>query len=207
MNPRAAVLAFPAPRARGRPRDPEVDARVIGAARRLLAEKGYEALSFEAIAQETGIGKPTIYRRWPTKAHLAAEIATGDGAEGLPDIVVQEGLAAQIRAIFAQAASFYGRPGMKAAVLGVLASAQSDAALRDQFNRLEEATRGELRTIVAKGQAAGLIRDGIDVDTLFDMISGSVIFRMMLSEAPMPRDYVDAAAAQIVRSLAPAATE
>jgi len=205
MIQRAAVLAFPAPpRARGRPRDPDVDARVVCAARRLLAEKGYEALSFEAIAQATGVGKPTIYRRWPTKAHLAAEIATGDGAEGLPDIIAEQGLAAQIRAIVAQAANFYGKPEMKAAVLGVLANAQSDAGLRDQFNRLEDETRRQMHAIVAKGQAAGLIHEGVDPDALFDTISGSVIFRFLLSEVPMPADYVDAIATQIVRSLAPA---
>jgi len=204
MRPHAALLAFPASsRSRGRPRDPEVDARVIAAARRLLAEKGYEALSFEAIAQETGIGKPTIYRRWPTKAHLAAEIATGDGAEGLPDIIAEQGLHAQIRAIVAQAAGFYRKPEMKAAVLGVLASARSDASLRDQFDGLEQATRGQLRAIVAKGQACGLICEDVDAGTLFDTIVGSVIFRTLLSQAPTPAGHVDAVAAQIVRGIAP----
>jgi AcrR family transcriptional regulator len=187
-------------RARGRPRDPDVDARVLAVARRLLAEKGYDALSFEAIALAAGVGKPAIYRRWPTKAHLASEIATG-GGEGLPDIIAEHGLVAQIRAIVAQAVAFYGRQEMRPALLGVFASYQSGTALREDFRRLEGDTRATWHSIVAKGQAAGQIRTDIDPDTVFDMIVGSIIFRALLSEIAAPVDHVERLTDQLVKSI------
>jgi AcrR family transcriptional regulator len=62
----------PAPR--GRPRDPRRSQAIIDAARALLREGGWSNLTFEGVAAKAGVGRPTVYRRWPTKGHLAAEI-------------------------------------------------------------------------------------------------------------------------------------
>jgi len=73
-------------RAAGRPRDVEIDARVLEVARRHLARHGYEALSIATVAQEAGTTRQAVYRRWPTKADLAtASIAAmSAAAERLP---------------------------------------------------------------------------------------------------------------------------
>jgi len=57
----------PAP---GRPRQPDLDARIAAVTRTLLADVGYNRLSFEMIAQASEVTRPTLYRRWPSKAHL-----------------------------------------------------------------------------------------------------------------------------------------
>ncbi|MCC5950640.1 MAG: TetR/AcrR family transcriptional regulator [Acidimicrobiia bacterium] len=44
-----------------------------------MAEEGYSGLSMEAVATRAGVGKPTVYRRWPTRAHLVFAAATNDG--------------------------------------------------------------------------------------------------------------------------------
>jgi AcrR family transcriptional regulator len=55
---------------RGRPRDPDVEERVFDAAMRLYAEHGWVGFTFEAVARETGIGKPALYRRWSSRGEL-----------------------------------------------------------------------------------------------------------------------------------------
>lgn len=57
----------------GRPRDPAIDRRILDAASVLLAEASYEQFSVEEIARRAGVSRPTVYRRWPTPAHLAFE--------------------------------------------------------------------------------------------------------------------------------------
>lgn len=57
-------------RPRGRPRDPSADARILTATRELVSELGVRAVSMSAIAERAGVGKPTIYLRWPNFAAL-----------------------------------------------------------------------------------------------------------------------------------------
>ncbi|WP_405132841.1 TetR/AcrR family transcriptional regulator [Nocardia sp. NBC_01388] len=58
--------------ARGRPRDAARDLAILDATLKLLVEVGYDQLSIESVATEAGVGKPTIYRRYPGKAALVA---------------------------------------------------------------------------------------------------------------------------------------
>ena len=61
-------------RGRGRPRRVEADAEILDAARALLQAGGYSALSLDEVARRAGTAKSSIYRRWRSKAALAAEI-------------------------------------------------------------------------------------------------------------------------------------
>lgn len=61
-------------RGRGRPRDPEKDRLIRDATWKLIARHGYDALTFEAIAQEVGCSRTTLYRRFPTKEELVTTV-------------------------------------------------------------------------------------------------------------------------------------
>src|SRR5262245_44719017 len=63
----------------GRPRDRRVDAAVLDATRRLLADVGYRALSIEAVARRARVHRPAIYRRWSSKAELVHAAVYPDG--------------------------------------------------------------------------------------------------------------------------------
>jgi len=175
---------------RGRPRDAEIDRKILDAARTLLAEGGYRALAFDSISQMTDIPRSMIYRRWPTKAHLANEISTG-GDDGLPDVIDAEGL------------DRYRRPDIAAAAIGVIAATQGDRTVQDELGaKAETVARGELSAIVARGKAAGLIDPASSADTLFDMIVGTLIYRALFSMKPIPPDYAEQVTRMIVDGLA-----
>src|SRR5258706_9171378 len=61
-------------RGRGRPRRAEADAEILDAALAMLRAGGYRDLSLDEVARRAGTAKSSIYRRWPSKAALAAEI-------------------------------------------------------------------------------------------------------------------------------------
>src|SRR5438132_5789789 len=65
----------------GSRRDLSAQERVIAATRDLLAEVGYANLSIEAVAARACVGKPTIYRWWNNKAHLAYEASCSTAAQ------------------------------------------------------------------------------------------------------------------------------
>ena len=54
----------------GRPRNPAIDNRALDAALQVYAARGWEGLTFEAVAREANVGKPALYRRWDSPAHL-----------------------------------------------------------------------------------------------------------------------------------------
>jgi len=69
-----------------RPRDPAIDRKIIEATLRLLARDGYAALSMMAVAEAAGVGKPALYRRYPSKAELVfAATIEMSLAVGIPD--------------------------------------------------------------------------------------------------------------------------
>jgi AcrR family transcriptional regulator len=58
---------------RGRPRSAASQKAILDAAFSLLVERGYAAMSIEAVAARAGVGKATVYRWWKERAELAVE--------------------------------------------------------------------------------------------------------------------------------------
>ena len=67
--------------AAGRPRDPDVDARILAATRALLVEGGLASLNLTEVARRAEVGRPTIYRRYPNTEALAMAVLEADLAE------------------------------------------------------------------------------------------------------------------------------
>src|SRR5262249_60891513 len=57
----------------GRPRSEVAHQAILDATLALLSEVGFSALTVEGVAQRAGVGKATIYRRWPSKLPLVVE--------------------------------------------------------------------------------------------------------------------------------------
>jgi len=54
----------------GRPRDPEMDSRVLAAAAEVFADDGWGKFTVDAVARRAAVGKASIYLRWPNKQAL-----------------------------------------------------------------------------------------------------------------------------------------
>ena len=60
----------------GRPRDPGYDKVILDATLEILNDKGYAGLTIDGVAARTGVGRPTIYRRWRSKPALVIAALT-----------------------------------------------------------------------------------------------------------------------------------
>ena len=186
----------------GRPRSSEIDELILSAARSLLADGGYEAMTFEAIGKVTGIGRPTIYRRWPSKAHLAAAITYGKYDSEMP--TDRTSLKGQIAALVDQVAAQYANPEIASASVGLINAFFYDKALRDELHTPAEINaRRQLRAMVEKGKADGIINPDADGDMLFDMLVGTLIYRSMFSSTEKPADHSIKLTEALCRALAP----
>ncbi len=51
---------------------------IVTATRELLLERGFDGLTIEAVAARAGVGKQTIYRWWPSRPALVADVMLED---------------------------------------------------------------------------------------------------------------------------------
>ncbi|WP_433608333.1 TetR/AcrR family transcriptional regulator [Prescottella agglutinans] len=159
----------------GPQRDPAIDEAVLRATRELLIENGYAGTSIDAIANRAGVGRPTIYRRWPSKAHIVhdAVYPVMESEDVSDDVEISE----EISRLTYGAVALFGDPAAREAVPGLMSEGRSDPELRktlvtDQIGVIREA----LGRRIAQAVDSGELRDGIDPDTLIDVIAGAAIF-------------------------------
>ena len=141
----------------GRPLDPTLDARIRDGVLQVLEESGYGGLTMDAVAQTAGVGKASIYRRWPSKVDLlmsvVEELSVGDLV--VPDTgSLRDDLVALLRSLAAVLAGPGGHANR--AVLTVLAAEPALAAAyrSGPLRRWAEAFTTTLERGVARGEVA-----------------------------------------------------
>ncbi|MBB3603880.1 AcrR family transcriptional regulator [Mycolicibacterium sp. BK556] len=146
------------------------------ATRRLLIDVGYDQVSMDSIARAAGVSRPTIYRRWPSKAHVVFEAAFGTdgGSAGLPRSGDFE---TDLRAFIHGAVAFWREPVVEAAAMGILADRRRDSELHIRTQQLlDDRIRGELAELVRAGAEQGVVRADVDTDTLFNVVVGTTFY-------------------------------
>jgi AcrR family transcriptional regulator len=174
-------------RSPGRPRDADIDERVLEVARRQLARHGYEALSVAAVAQEAGTTRQAVYRRWPAKAELAtaAIAAMSDAAQREP---TDDAFADLVRELEAYRRGI-GRPDGVSMVGTMLIRSADPALVRLYRARVVGPRRARLRAILGRGHAAGLLDGDVrDIPLVAAMVTGSW-YSLALAGEPHPDDW------------------
>ena len=192
---------MPAPLPQPRPgKGPRAAEAIFDATLRLLAERGYAGLTIEAVAQQAGVNKTTIYRWWPSKAPLmrAALLRSRVLDIDIPDTGSLRGdliaLAEQVtelvtgvrtRAIVRALASGTGLPDDELAAL-------ARDFFADRFSREQP--------VFTRAAARGELPPGADPMLLLDLIAGAVWARALLRNEPVPPGF----AAAVVDAVLPA---
>ena len=169
----------PVKRKRGRPRDPGADRRILTAARLVAAELGIQGASMSAIADRSGVGKPTIYLRWANRANLMVAAV----ADLRVPVAVEHGgsLRADLHAALTDDHELYVMGEHSRFLRSVLFQSVSDEALARELERsVFGPRRGRLAAIVARGIGEGEIREGIDPAATADLLSGPLVLAMVL---------------------------
>ena len=139
----------------GRPRDTDLDAAILDAARSILVERGVDGLSFAAVAARAGTTRPAIYRRFDDVDTLAvAAIASLSAAA--PPIETDDpyaDLIAELRSFQRGITSVHGL-ALAGAVLAGTTSPSVAAAYRAT---VVAPRRQRLRAVFDRASEAGLI--------------------------------------------------
>ncbi|MEU1345306.1 TetR/AcrR family transcriptional regulator, partial [Streptomyces sp. NPDC005827] len=167
---------------RGRPRNAGVDRAVIETVLRLLTQGvSFGELSMEGIAREAGVGKTTVYRRWPGKEALLIDVLEAVEVP-LPEPSgrsLREDLVAAVEATRKRNLT----KGESALMRNILAQVQSSPELWQRYRDTFVAPRrAAIVRILRRGIDRGEIRAelGADLDLLVDMLAGPVLYRATL---------------------------
>jgi AcrR family transcriptional regulator len=175
---------------RGRPRSEESEEAILAATLQLLTEKPLRDISMEEIARKAGVGKATIYKWWPSKAYVALDAFLKNVNRRLP--APDTGSARRdIQQQLRSAMAFYRSPA--GLILGqFVAEAQSDREFAALFRkRFLEPRREATGVIFDRGVKRGEIDPKLDRELVFDLIFGSVVYRMLVRHAPLDRKMAD----------------
>lgn len=181
-----------------RPRNADSDTAVLAVATRHLFEEGFERLSVNAIAAEVGVAKTTVYRRWPTKAHLVIAVVASMQAE----VEIQDSgdVVSDITSLISTLAKSLGAPVIRGIAAELVAAASRDDDLRQRFTDLWASRRAELERVIRAGIERGQLRE-TDPWLLIDQLIGPLYYRILVSGEPIDAGYASALVAATLRGL------
>ncbi|HWG93781.1 MAG TPA: TetR/AcrR family transcriptional regulator, partial [Mycobacteriales bacterium] len=172
----------------GRPRDPSLDVALVEATLDLLAEGGLAAVTMEAVAARAGVGKATLYRRWPAKEQLVVDaLATLSETVELPDGAdVRESLVVLVSAVQRRRDSLAGRIFPR-----LVGQAEDNPELIRRYReQVLEPRRARFRAVLRRGVEEGVLRADLDLDHAYDLLVGPVAYRSLLrTDPPVGPDF------------------
>jgi AcrR family transcriptional regulator len=170
----------------------------MAATRMLLARDGYDQVTIDSIAREAGVSRPTVYRRWPSKAHVVFEAAFGSPGEHTFESTGN--LSADLRAFVRAVLDFWRDPVVEAAALGILADRRRDPELHIRSQQLlDEQTRHVFGALVQRGIDQGAVRADVDADMLYELLIGTTFYQVHVSQRADPDRVIDQLCSLVIR--------
>ncbi|WP_328540466.1 TetR/AcrR family transcriptional regulator [Streptomyces sp. NBC_00344] len=175
------------PRRRGAARTEEL----LQATLDLSGEVGYAGLSIEAVARRAGVGKHTIYRRWPSKAALLLDALSFVWSSDL-DYRDTGDVRADLREQFLRSSLALSSPPIGPVYRAVIAEAQADSTLRETVHERFLATV-EQSTLdrITRGQRTGALAAEVNLEFAAEVLCGTLYYRHLLSNRPVDAEAVD----------------
>ena len=170
----------------GRPRNAQADLAILDAVIALLSDgQSVDGLSMEAVAAKAGVGKATIYRRWPNKVALLIDaVATMKGP--LPEPAgesVRDDLVMLVAASRQKRMEQYGK--VTACIFPELVKSPE---MHRVYQGVVEPRRDVMRQVLKRGIRDGELRADLDVEMTLLMLSGPALAQNMMRWNPLVPD-------------------
>lgn len=166
----------------GRPRNPATDQAILLAALELFIESGSEGVNVEQIAARAGVARTTVYRRWSSKeALLAQAIATARGEaeeEAATESDALRDLPDRLVNALAETVTVPAYTTLVARLVGSLPD--SPELLATYWNSYLAPRRAWIISTLLRARTEGLIRADVDLDILLDLISGAIMYHLLI---------------------------
>ncbi len=175
----ATVELDPLPPLRGRPRSDRIHRAILDATRELLVQDGFTRLRLERVAARAGVGKATIYRRWPSKEALALELLFDLAG---PHIEVAESgdTRGELKAVVMNSVHSITETPFGPVIRALLSQIAGNPSIGDPFREMVVgARRSQVALVIERGIARGDLRPDADASVATELLVGPVYFRLV----------------------------
>lgn len=196
----------PSARRPGRPRSERAHQAILAATLELLAKVGYQGMSLEGVAARAGVGKTTIYRRWPSKEELAIEaLASLDS----PTEVRETGdLRADLVATLRREMDPARQPTAVPLMMRLLGEVMENPELFHVYRERVVAPQMALLTeAIERAKARGELRNDVDPALLLELLGGPILLHFIVTgELPPLDEFAERIVDAVWRGVAPDST-
>ena len=187
-DPDTGSATGPVARRPGRPRSEQAEQAIIEATLDVFAEQGFEGVCVELVAARAGVGKATIYRRWPNKEELLLA-ALGSLKSPYPEPQgdsVREDLLAIIEVMCADKAD--PRKARRYALL--LGEGEKYPRLMARYKaEVVEPRRDMIRSVIRRGIGTGELRPDTDVEISMLTLTGAIMAQEKSLDGKLDGDF------------------
>jgi AcrR family transcriptional regulator len=176
----------------GRPRDADLDRRILRVAQEILAEEGYAAVTVSAVARRAELPRSSVYRRYPTIAVLRYA-ALFVPAEGLPSPVATGDIRADMAVHIRANAAGFRDDGQRAFLRALLADVVTDADVgRELAERFTLPRLRDVAAVIDDARARGDLPATVDGELAAKAITGAMLYQSLVLDQPIDDRFLAA---------------
>lgn len=189
----------------GRPRDARHDQAILDATLAILGEQGYQALTIEGVAAAAGVGRPTIYRRWPSKPALVVAALVDSARLAVP--VRNTGwLRSDLIAVQRHQVDLMNAPANRRVTAGLVADLAADPDLAARYvSEYLAPRRAAVWKVLQRGVDRGELDPDVDFAFVYDLLVGPLFMRAVIWGEPLAPDAAEKTTDVILAAFAPRA--
>ena len=165
--------------------------RAREAALDVLAREGLAGFTMEAVAAESGIAKSTLYRHWPDRLTLLADVLDTLNRQPASPAPLRPGeLRERVIALIEHLAAVFEGSRISKVMPALIEAAERQAAVATFLHRYSAERRQALVDLLADGVRAGELAPGFDPELAAMVLGGPIFYSRFLCPAPYPRSRV-----------------
>jgi AcrR family transcriptional regulator len=154
----------------------------------LLKELPASDLTMDTIARRANVGKPTLYKWWPSKAAIILAMfheRFSDDFDSPKTSTAEKSLRARMKHLIVQCNGLFGK-----VVADLLAEGQRDPSiLQDLYQNHIRQRRAAASADIERGIASGELTPHTNPELLMDAIFSPIYMKLLLRSAPITEVY------------------
>ena len=164
----------------GRPRDARHDRAILAATLGILQEQGYRGLTIEGVGHRAGVGRPTIYRRWPSKPALVVAALVHSTRLAVP-VIDTGSLRRDLIAVQRHQVELMNSPDNRRVTAGLIADLATDPELAETYvSQYLAPRRATVWQVLQRGVDRGELDRDVDFAFAYDLLVGPLFMRAVV---------------------------